>query len=458
MKRVGVTGASGFIGRALVAALGERGDFVRALVRDPGRATFPSSVEVRHVDLAYGTIADIADALSGLDAVIHLSGETVSGRWDEEKKRKIHDSREMTTRNLVTALWESQRRPSVLVSASASGYYGAREDEPLTESSSPGTDFLARVCIDWEREAQVAEEFGTRVVRLRQAPVLGRGGGALQAMLAPFRFGVGGALGSGRQWWPWIHLDDAVGLFLFALDREDVRGPVNAVAPDLATNAYFAHALGHAMRRPSLVPAPAPALKLVLGEFAQTLLASQLILPAVAADAGFVWKHPQLDRALLDLLDPSGGRAPGVQSFESIATAAGPLERVFGVFGDARHLETLAPPEMRLRLLTKQPIEMQRGTVIEYEFKARGLPLRWKALITQWNPGVAFEDVQLRGPYLYWRHRHQFAAQNGRVSVRDSVDYALRLVPLSNVVGPMVRGDLRKIFDYQAAQLQELLG
>lgn len=471
MKRVGVTGASGFIGRALVAALVERGDSVRAFVRNPHVAAdvrkphaaadlavvFPREVDVRRIDLAYGKIADIAAGIAGLDALIHLSGETVAGRWSEEKKRRIHDSRELTTRNLVTAMWECQQRPPVFLSASASGYYGSRGDEPLTESSAPGTDFLAHVCIDWEREAQVAEEFGTRVIRLRQGLVLGRGGGALEAMLPPFRFGVGGPLGSGRQWWPWIHLEDAIALFLFALDREDLSGAVNAAAPDLATNARFAQALGYAMRRPSLMPAPALALKIALGEFSDSLTGSQLMLPAVAEDAGFIWKHPGLDRALLDLIDPSGGRPPGIQRFEAAELVSAPLSKVFALFSDAGNLESLTPPQLRLHMLTPRPIEVQRGAVIEYDLKIRGIPVRWKTLITQWKPPTSFEDIQLRGPYLAWRHRHEFASGGKGVSVRDSVDYALGLAPLSNVALAMVRGDLKIIFEYRRQQLRQLL-
>lgn len=456
IKRIGITGASGFIGRALVAALVERGDSVRAFVRNPDDR-FPRGVDVRRLDLAYGKIADTATAIAGLDALIHLSGETVAGRWSQEKKKKIHDSRELTTRNLVTAMWECPERPPVLLSASASGYYGSRGDEPLTERSAPGNDFLAHVCIDWEREAQVAEEFGTRVVRLRQGLVLGRGGGALEAMLPPFRFGAGGPLGSGHQWWPWIHVADAVALYLFALDREDLSGAVNAVAPDLATNARFAQALGYAMRRPSFAPAPALALKIVLGEFADSLIGSQLLLPAVAEDAGFLWKHPQLDRALLDLLDPGSGRAPGIQHFEVAELVSGSLPKVFALFSDVGNLEALSPPQLSLHILTPRPIEMQRGAVIEYDVKIKGFPIRWKTLITKWKPDEAFEDIQLRGPYLAWRHRHEFASRGKEVSVRDSVDYALGLAPLSNVALPMVRGDLKAIFEYRSKQLRRLL-
>lgn len=458
MKKIGVTGASGFIGSALVRALTARGDRVRAFVRDPARAALPPEVEVRELDLASANIKDVAAGLAGLDAVCHLAGETVAGRWTEEKKRKIHDSRELTTRNLVTAMWECPQRPGVLVCASASGYYGSRGDEPLDEHARPGDDFLAHVCIDWEREAHVAEEFDTRVVCMRQGLVLGRDGGALAAMLPPFRFGAGGPLGSGRQWWPWIHLEDAIAMWIFALDREDMQGAMHVVAPDPATSARFAQALGHALGRPSLAPAPAFALKLVFGEFAESLLASQLLLPAAAQDAGFVFQHPYLEAALLDLLDRTGRRKPRTSTFEATERVNAPLAKVFEFFSDAGNLEVLSPPALRFQILTPLPTVMGRGTVICYRLRIDGLPVRWKTLITRWDPPNGFEDVALRGPYELWRHEHRFTPVGEKaVEIRDAVEYSLGLAPLSDVALGYVRRDLEKIFAYRQTRIAALL-
>ena len=458
MKRIGVTGASGFIGTALVAALLERGDSVRAFSRNPRGAHFPSAVEVRQLDLMRAVDStQAALAFDGLDAIVHLAGETVAGRWTAQKKQLIRESRVLTTRNLVGALRACAHPPRTLVCASASGYYGSRGDEPLTEDSAPGEDFLASVCVDWEREANAAAALGTRVVSLRQGLVYARHGGALQAMLPPFRFGVGGPLGSGSQWWPWIHLEDDVALYMFAIDRQDASGAINAVSPDLATNARVSQALGHALRRPSLAIAPAPALKIVLGEFADSLLASQLILPARAQDLGFDFRHESLDRALLDSIAPGSGREPATTHFESAEKmSAGPLE-TFDFFSNAANLQMLTPPELDFRIVTPLPIEMRRGTVVEYRLRVHGLPVRWKTLITRWERGVRFVDYQIRGPYLLWRHQHDFDGQEGGVVVRDVVDYALPAAPLSNLALPRVRDDLRRIFDYRRSRLNELL-
>jgi uncharacterized protein len=457
MKHVGITGASGFVGSAVVAALLERGDAVHAFVRDPDGVKLPPGVLVQRLDLSRADdVARAAQAFEGLDAVIHLAGETVAGRWTQAKKAKIHDSRQVTTRNLVAAMRSCARPPRVLACASASGYYGSRGDEPLDESAPPGTDFLARVCIDWEQEAGRASEFGSRVVCLRQGLVLGRGGGALAAMLPPFAFFVGGPLGSGAQWWPWIHLADDVKLFLFAIDDERTSGPVNAVSPDLANNVRFSQALGHALRRPALAYAPGVALRAVLGEFADTLLASQLMLPAKAHDLGFCWDHESLDQVLLDLLDPGSRRAPGTTRFEATETVAGTLENVFSFFANAANLEALTPPALRMHILTL-PTQMQRGAIIEYALRVHGVPVRWKTLIAQWQPGVRFVDVQLRGPYLYWRHRHDFERKDEGVVVRDTIDYALPFAPLGALAGPLVRADVRQIFDYRRLQMSRLI-
>jgi len=441
-----------------VNALASRGDRVRAFVRDPSEVAFPARVEVRRLDLMSANIADIAAELVGLDAVCHLAGESVSGRWTEEKKRKIHDSRELTTRNLVTAMWECPVRPPVLACASASGYYGSRGDEPLDESSRPGGDFLAHVCIDWEREAQVAEEFGTRVVRLRQGLVLGRDGGALAAMLPPFRACLGGPMGSGRQWWPWIHLEDAVAAWIFVVDREDVSGAFNAAAPDPATSARFAQALGHALGRPALTPAPGVALRVVLGEFAESLLASQLLLPAVAQDKGFVWKHPHLESALIDLLDRSGRRSPRTQRFAAAELVHTPLSKVFAFFSDPGNLEALTPGSLRLEIQTPLPVEMRRGATIDYRLRVGSIPLRWKTLVTRWDPPLGFEDIALRGPYQLWRHEHRFETrEDASVEVSDAVEYSLGLAPLSDVALPTVRRNLERLFAYRATRLRSLL-
>lgn len=231
--------------------------------------------------------------------MFNLAGEPVAeGRWTAEKKARIRDSRVLGTRRLVEGLKQLDRRPRVLVSASAVGWYADSGDRELTEAEPPADTFLGEVCAAWEQEARAAEPLGIRVVLVRIGLVLGPGGGAMGQMLPLFRLGLGGRLGSGRQWMPWIHLDDLVGLLLFAARCETLRGPMNAAAPHPVTNAEFTRTLGRVLHRPAFLPAPAFGLRLALGEFASVLLASQRVLPRAALAAGYEFQYSELEPAL----------------------------------------------------------------------------------------------------------------------------------------------------------------
>lgn len=291
--RAMVTGATGFLGRAIVARLACL-DGPVILSRDTGRAQslFPG-LEVH----PWGAEASLppADALRGVETIIHLAGAPVAdGRWTSQHKRRIRDSRVLGTRSLVTALEQLPVRPAVLVSASAVGYYGDGKDGDLDETTATGDGFLAEVCDAWEREAHRAERLGIRVVCVRIGVVLGNAGGALAKMLPLFRTGLGGRLGSGRQWMPWVAIEDAVGIFLFAARTPDVRGAINAVSPNPVTNEEFTKELGMALHRPALVPVPALALRLAFGEMSSMLLASQRVHPNVALQHGYSFREPDL--------------------------------------------------------------------------------------------------------------------------------------------------------------------
>lgn len=293
-----VTGATGFIGSRLCARFRERGIPFLVLTRHPEgpRVARLGAQSVYRWD-ADAELAP-AEALSRARAVVHLAGESVAARWTVDKKRKIRDSRLFSTRNLVTAMIQAEPRPQAFVCASAVGFYGSRGDEALTEESAPGHDFLAQVCGEWELGARRAEDAGIRAVSLRIGLVLDRGGGALGRMLLPFRLGLGGRLGGGQQWMSWIHRDDLAGLILFALEEEELRGPVNATAPNPVRNAEFTKTLGRVLHRPTPFPVPAGALRLLVGEFAEALLGSQRVMPELALKAGYRFQYPTLEAAL----------------------------------------------------------------------------------------------------------------------------------------------------------------
>jgi len=269
--RITITGGTGLIGSKLTARLRERGDDVTTL-------------SLRKDELA--------PKLEGREAVVHLAGENLAQRWTEQAKREILESREQGTRRLVQALPDSVK---TLVSASAVGYYGPRGAEEVTEDDPPGDDFPARVCVAWEREANAA---GARVVTIRTGVVLDASGGALAKMLLPFKLGIGGPVAGGKQYMPWVHVDDLVGIYIAALDGADWRGPVNATAPNPATNAAFSKALGRALHRPAVLPIPGLALRALYGEMAVIVTTGQRAVPRKALAYGYEFGHPDLAEAL----------------------------------------------------------------------------------------------------------------------------------------------------------------
>jgi uncharacterized protein (TIGR01777 family) len=297
---VSVTGSSGMLGSALVTSLIADGHSVIRLIRReprPGERALRWNPASGAVDPAAGP------ALA--DAVVHLAGANVASRWTDARKRLIRDSRVVTTRRLVETFSRLPRPPSVFVSASAIGYYGHRGDEILTEESGPGTGFLAEVAREWEAASAPAIVRGVRVVNLRIGIVLSPARGALAKMLLPFRLGLGGAYGDGRQWMSWIALEDVIGAFRHVLATETLRGPVNAVAPTAVTNAEFTRTLARVLRRPTLLPMPASALRLILGEMAELLLSSQRVTPTRLQGSGYTFRHPTLEGALRSALAPS---------------------------------------------------------------------------------------------------------------------------------------------------------
>lgn len=294
-----LTGATGLIGRRLYRTLRDRGDDVIVLTRNPERARsrFPDAMKV--LLWAPGVQGEWSSAIDGADGVIHLAGEPIAEeRWTEEYKKRIHESRVIGTREIVNAIAAAQRKPRVLLSVSAVGYYGNTGDTEVDEATPAGTDFLAGVCDEWEREARMAFSHGVRVVTPRIGIVLADDGGALEKLLTPFKMFAGGPVGNGDQWFPWVHIDDVVGLITFALDNDAVSGVLNAVSPGLIRNRDFAMALGDALKRPARFSVPAFVIKLALGEFGETLLGGQRVLPRRTIESGYHFKYETIEKAL----------------------------------------------------------------------------------------------------------------------------------------------------------------
>jgi uncharacterized protein len=296
VERVLVTGVSGPIGAVLLPYLESQGAQVFRLVR--GRARGPDQI-------AWDPLMPMSpETVSGFDAVVHLAGESIVGRWTEEKKRRVHESRVLGTRHLATALSQTPQRPKVFICASAVGYYGNRGDEVLIEESPGGQGFLANVSRQWEEATQPAANAGIRTVNLRIGLVLSPKGGALEKMLTPFKFGLGGKIGSGQQWWSWIHVDDIVGAVHYAMHAETLAGPVNLVSPNAVRNSDFTKTLASVLGRPTLLPIPAFAARLAFGaEMAnELLLSSAHVEPGRLHASGYAFRFPELRTALEDLV------------------------------------------------------------------------------------------------------------------------------------------------------------
>ena len=305
--RIFVTGGTGLIGRRLLRRLMERGDQLVILTRRFAHARQRFGPDVTLIEGDPMRSGDWMDAIADCDAVIHLAGENIfSRRWNTAFKTLLHDSRIYSTQFVVEALRRRPRRadgqPKTLVNASAIGYYGSHGDEELTEDSPPGTDFLAKLCVEWENAARAAESAGIRVALVRVGVVLDKEGGALAKLLTPFKLGAGGPLASGRQWMSWIHHADLVRLFLLALDNPDATGPLNGTAPNPVTNRDFGKALGHVLHRPSFVWTPGLALRVLVGEAATLVETGQRVLPKRALGLGYSFQYSTLEAALAQIL------------------------------------------------------------------------------------------------------------------------------------------------------------
>ena len=419
--------------------------------------------------LSAGTHA-LREALERSDAVVNLSGEAImGGRWTEARRRVLVESRVQLTKQLVSAIAEARPRPKTLISGSAVGYYGDRGNEILHESSPGGTDFLAQLCKDWEAAARLAEDSDLRVMTLRTGVVLGRDGGALAQMLPPFRLGVGGPVGSGRQYMPWIHLQDLVRVIAAALTDDRYEGTVNGVAPEPATNREFARVLGRALHRPVVLPVPALALKVIFGEAAGVLLGSQRVEPRRLRELGFTYCFPTLDQALADIVHTGDVEIKPVRLSAELPAPLDdylrkrrpayvlrtrtvlnmPIDEAFAFFSQAENLGLITPAAMHFEIQGGVPV-ITNGVTIDYRLRVGPMPIRWRTRIAKWEPPHCFIDVQELGPYRCWWHKHTFSAQGNRTVMEDQVYYAPPFGALGRFANHwFVVRRLRQIFGYR---------
>ena len=452
--KVLVTGATGFVGNALLKALHRKGHQIAVLTRNIYEAGFrlPVLCEVYQWDPEQGP--PDSRVFKGIDAVIHLAGENIAGgRWTKKQKDLIQSSRLLSTRQLVQTLGKLQSKPKVLVSASAIGFYGGSGNTMLTEEVPPGTCFLAKVCRDWEEEAMHARNFNIRTVCLRTGIVLGKDGGAMQKMLPPFQMGLGGNLGSGNQWMSWVHVHDLVQMYIHAIETESVEGIFNAVSPNPVTNTDFTNTLGKQLNRPTLIPIPKLALKIIFGDMAEVLVASQKVSAKKITSTGFQFEFPELPLALKEILDNP------YQNFQMEQWVSQPIEKVFGFFSESKNLEVLTPKFLNFKVLHQSTEKITEGTRLDYRLRLHGVPVRWQSLITDFQPNVCFSDKQTKGPYSVWEHTHEFEEKNGGTLVRDKVRFKIPFgAPGNLILTDFIQKDLKKIFNFRRNKVEELLG
>ncbi|MEZ4273629.1 MAG: TIGR01777 family oxidoreductase [Myxococcota bacterium] len=451
--RILVTGATGFVGRSLVSRLLGEGHQVIAAVRTPSQARNKLGADPEVICITDDR--QLSDAVERADAVVNLAGEGIfSGRWSAERKKALVDSRIGVTRRLVETIGAAKERPSVMISASAVGAYGDSGDGPRTEASDLADDFLARLCRSWEEESQGVCEFGTRLVNLRIGVVMGQGGGALQRMLPPFRLGVGGRLGHGRQWFSWIHLDDLTGLISQAISSPDWSGTFNATAPNPVTNTELTRSLGEAVGRKTPFPVPGVALRLILGEAANALLGGQKVIPQRALQQGFVFKFPTLSGALSAILSDLEVRLqaiPGGYQLTQKVIVPRPMKEVFDFFANPENLGLLTPPWMKFEFLDEELVAPSEGAIYNYRVGIGPLPMLWRSQLTTWRQNDKFVDVQSKGPYASWRHEHSFIDEGDSVAMFDTVSYRPPLRFLGRLIHPLLIAPvLKAIFGYRA--------
>jgi uncharacterized protein (TIGR01777 family) len=464
--RVVVTGATGFIGRAVIRRLQRDGTDVVALVRDVAHAQSLLGPDVRCV-----TEDGLAAAIDGSHGVVNLAGEPMMpARWTPKKRERILSSRAGTTEKIVAAIRAATKRPEVLVSQSAVGFYGEHPEGPCSEEHGPGTDFLAEVCVAWEDAAAQAEALGVRVARVRTGFVLGAEEGGLGPMVTPFRLGVGGPLGRGDQPLSWIHIDDEAEVIVRLLGPLPLSGPVNLTAGTVPQR-ELAKTIGRVLHRPSAIPAPAPALKLLFGEASSTILGGQDAPPEALRRAGYEHLFPHLHQALEDVLDASSilvtepedvpdhpylAENPPSWELRSTLDVAAPVETVVAWFSRPENLPMVTPPANALVLKTPAPIEMREGTDIDYELPIAGIRAAWRTHVLAWDPPRSFVDVATKGPFRCWWHEHRFEPTATGTHIRDRVLFSAPLGAIGRATETAwVRPMLQRLFLYRRNAIRQ---
>lgn len=446
--RVLVSGASGLVGKNFIRHMLRQGHEVFALVRSP--ESFKLLPEKHIFRWNHRELID-ESVFENMDALVHLAGENIAEKpWSEEQKKRIVESRLVGTQSLIASLEKlsSDKRPKVLFSASAIGFYGYSREEIQEEESTAGNDFLADLCANWEREALKAEQLGVRVVLARTGIVLSKEGGALVKM-PPVQ------ISAGTNWMSWIHVEDMIRIIEFSLSNGSLKGAINCVAPYPVQSKEFIKELAQVQGVPIVAKVPRLFLDLALGEVAKVILSSLNVRPKKLLEAGFSFHYPKLHLALQKELAQ-------LQPLDAclIKDQFVPLkpEEVFPFFSRAENLEALTPPWLNFKITSKTTEEINKGSLINYKLKIHGVPVRWKTLISEWKENEFFIDEQLKGPYSKWHHVHSFVPVPGGCLLRDEITYRVPGLIFGKLfLGKWISSDVNAIFSYRQKRIQEFL-
>lgn len=450
-----ITGGRGFIGEKLILALLPLGYDLVFLSRSP--KAFKEVYGDQFEYYQWNSLSGLPpkEAFKNVSIVINLMGEGIARkRWSKNQKKLIRETRVQGTQNLVEGIIKYANQVELFLSASAVGYYDQSAKGYLTENSRTSDDYLSLLCKNWEKEAfKVSAIRNIRAVCFRIGFVLGDGG-ALSKMALPFLLGLGGILGSGKQWMNWIHIEDVVQMFIYAIENKELSGAYNAVSPNNVTNQEFSIKLGKVLHRPSFMKVPGFALKLLVGEFSNFLLKSGNVTPDRIQNTSFKFKYSNLESALEEALNIKFiehlNQKVRCSCYQIIQYLPYSLDEIFSFFSDAKNLERITPPHLNFNILSQSTKNIAKGTLFTYKLKLRKIPLRWKTNILEWNPKTSFIDTQIKGPYRVWRHHHLFIPTKKGVWMQDTVHFALPKIPLiSFFLMPFVKKEVREIFEYR---------
>lgn len=437
-----ITGGTGFIGKKLGIRLVEENHNVFVLTRHKKEGFLPYPCQM----LTWEELEQKAATLK-IDAVINLAGESIAQRWSSNVKKKIVDSRVQTTKRLVDLFQKLSLK--TFISTSATGYYGDRQDEKLTEDSGSGEGFLTDVCKQWENEAFKIQK-SSRLVIFRFGMVLGENEGALAQMVPPFQNGVGGMIGDGKMWMSWIHVDDIVEMITQSLTNS-FSGIYNAVSPNPVTNQEFSELLAQRFNKKLFLPVPTIAIKTMFGEMSTVVLSSQKVYPQHLLEQGYQFKYPHLKEALestVDSLEPFEKKV----IFEQWVPQR--VEDLFPYYEDEKNLEELTPDWLNFKVLNKSTEKIQQGTIINYQIKLYGLPMTWQTEIEAFEKNKFFIDNQLKGPYAKWHHTHDFIPLGQGTIIRDEIRYKVPMSAIGKLVaGLKVDSDVQKIFKFRSEKI-----